>query len=575
MGVVEAFSFDRGIVLKRKPLLLEDGELISSSGFNYNHDGVMEPRSAKEAVNSTAYNEIHSIHRYINWVVIGDAGNVRYKWDLDGYCDLYVPPDGEFTLLGTLGSSNPLRMSDYGEFTFMVNGTDAKAFLNTNLYDWKIPNPTITPIGSQASSGSLSGVYTLYYTFYIIFPNGRAVETGPSPAGTTASLSASSKINWSSIGICPYSGTDLLIYRRLYRTSDTLIETYLVDTITNNTATTYTGDNVIDATLDDHSALSTSDYGPPPDLAVDVTNYLQRMFVIEGNTLWPSEPYLPFTFISTEAIDIISEGIDLIGIMAWGDQLYMCTASAWYRLQGSSASTWQIRNTFAEVGCINRRTMKKTRYGILGLWYDGLYLFDGSMSKNITKDRINTAYFTDIASIKNCYAEWDGQRYYFYYPSTGTTPNKCLIADFTYYPEIRFFNDDFIATAFEYHVPTGIKYCGKADGKQYKDGTTETRAVSLQTGDRAVKDIGILKMKQTEYLYYDIDTNSEDVTITLYADGTAQSPTITLNTSSRERKRVILPSFQGYRFSMAISCSNADGVSIYEPWGISFNPYGD
>ncbi|MFH1428183.1 MAG: hypothetical protein ABIH39_00390, partial [Candidatus Margulisiibacteriota bacterium] len=287
MGVVEAFSFDRGIVLKRKPLLLEDGELISSSGFNYNHDGVMEPRTAKEAVNSTAYNEIHSIHRYINWVVMGDAGNVRYKWDLDGYCDLYVPPDGEFTSLGTLGSSNPLRMSDYGEFTFMVNGTDAKAFLNTNLYDWKIPNPTKAPIGVAGSGGSLSGVYTLYYTFYIKFPNGRIVESGPSPAGTTADLPSNSDINWSNIGICPYSGSDLLIYRRLYRTSDTLGETYYVVTVDNNTATTSNGnDNAADAILQENAVLSTSNYGPCPDLAVDVTNYLQRMFVIEGNTLW-------------------------------------------------------------------------------------------------------------------------------------------------------------------------------------------------------------------------------------------------------------------------------------------------
>jgi hypothetical protein len=173
---MELITFDRGINTKKSPLTLEDGELVSSSGFVFDSKGDLTARKPKEAVSTNAVGSIHTIHRYKNYVILGDAKSARYKWDLDGYCNLYIPPDGNFTLLGNLNSSNPWSVADAEDFTFWVNGIDSKAFCNANWYEWEIPNPEVIPRGSVGSSGSPSDTYSLYYSFFIKFPNGRTYE---------------------------------------------------------------------------------------------------------------------------------------------------------------------------------------------------------------------------------------------------------------------------------------------------------------------------------------------------------------------------------------------------------------
>jgi len=568
--MIEILSFDKGVVTQRSPLLLNEGELISSEGFSYEVDGVLETRQAKSKVNATAVNSIHTIKRYMNNVILGDSNHVRIKWDLDGYCDLYTPVDGDFASLGILGSTARWKTADHREFTLIINEHDKKAIAGINLYEWGIDNPITAPIGTAGATGNPSDTYSLYYTYYVKFPNGRVYETGPSPAGSVTV--SSKKIEWSGIGLCPYSGTGLKIYRKLYRYSTTLMETYHVTTIKDNTTTTYS-DNATDATLLLDNILSTTTYDSPPENLVDVTDYLNRIFTIKGSYLYYSESGIPFAFPAANSILVSRIGEDLIGLTAWGDQLYIGDEKTWYRLQGTDSDTWQIRQTFAEQGIINKHTLKATKYGIVGQWYDGIYLFDGSLSKNITEKVLKDSFFSDMGTESACYAEFDGRRYYFIYPTSGTTLDKCLIIDFLYYPEIRIFHSDFVPNAYQFHAPTGIEYMGKSDGYQYENGTSETIAVTLQTGDRAMKDI--FHQKETEYLYYDANTGGKDVTLIIYADGVAQSPIIIINETSRKRARLGLPKFQGYHFSLKIDCADSQNLKIYEPWAISFTPFGD
>ena len=177
-----------------------------------------------------------------------------------------------------------------------------------------------------------------------------------------------------------------------------------------------------------------------------------------------------------------------------------------------------------------------------------------------------------MTSPKNAYAVFDGKLYRFYYPSTGTTIDTCLVIDMTDFPQMKFYNDDFLATAGEFHFPTGIYYWAYG-GYHYKNGTTETIAVSLQTGDKVNKDL--TKHKALEYLYYDINTNSKNVLATFYVDGTAQTPVKILNTSSRKRDRVELPRWQGYRYSIKLTCADAKDLHIYGPWFVASTNTGD
>jgi hypothetical protein len=459
---------------------------------------------------------------------------------------------------------------DYEGFIYIVNGTENKMFTNGYLYDWGVPNPILPPTVAGGTTGNPNGSYSLYYTYVVKFPNGKTYETAPSPAATVTVSNA--VINWTGIPQCPYTGGGISFARKLYRTSSSLISTYFVTQIDNNNYTSY-ADNFTDAQLQANDAIDTDAYAPPP-VFTDITNYLQRMFGITGPDLYFSEPYEPLAFIPSNYITVSKDGEDLVAVVPWGDQLFIASASKWYRLQGSDSDTWAIRNTFADNGVINPHTVWGTKYGILGLWRDGIYQFDGSLTKNITVNKIGRELFTEtISSLSSCYASWDGRRYRFVYPTTGTTLSKCLVLDFTVPGDIRFDYEDFVPSAHEYDFETGINYWAKSNGYQYEDGTTETILASLQTGSRTAKNP--FHQKQTEYIYYDIDTGGEDVTLTVYADGVACTPTYTINHSGRTRKRLALGSNQGYRFDIGLSCADAKDLVIYEPWGISFNIFGN
>jgi hypothetical protein len=381
-------------------------------------------------------------------------------------------------------------------------------------------------------------------------------------------------INWSNIGLCPYTGDGITAHRKLYRYSSTLGDVYYVATIQDNTSTTYTDTN-LEATILLNDPISTTGYDVPPDNMVDVCHYLYRVFGIVGNELYYSEPYMPFSFIVATSLAVSRPGEDLVSCLQWGDQLYLGWPQTWRRLQGSDSDTWKIKNTFSEQGPVNTHTTKKSRFGIIFQWWDGIYIFDGTVSRNITRKDMGTSLFENIPYPKSAFAEFDGQKYWFNYGSTTTTLDTCLIIDFKDYPNLKFYNYDsgFIPTAYEYHFPSGIAYFGKSDGYQYKNTGSETIATYLQTGDRSLG--SLLRLKNLRRLYYDINTGGADVTVTIYADGSACTPTYTLNKSSRTRDFITLANPQGYRFSIRLACAASTSLTLYEPWGLGYTPFGE
>lgn len=582
---IEVFSFDKGINRRKENLLaLEDGEMYSCSGLELDAEGSLKCRAARNTVNTTQLGAIKNIHRYMNWLMVLEGSNIKYKWDLSGYCNRYTHGDDEFdtptgfsgfgqpSLLGYLNSSRRLRMADYRKFIFFINDKEKKAFTKGYLYDWGVENPTRPPAVYDGGAGSIAaGTYNCYYTFYVKFPNGYVYETGPSPVNSPT-IVASHQLAWTGIEACPYRGTNLTIWRKLYRTVSGT--TYFVAAIKDNTTTTYADNN---ATITSNAVLGTTYYDVPPDQMADIQGgYLQRMWGIKNENLYWSQAYIPFGFLSTSSAAVSKKGDDLVAICKWGDQLYIASHQTWYRLRGNDPDTWEIKHTFADKGVINKHTVFPTIYGILGLWYDGIYVFDGSASRNLTEKKMGKSFFEDISDLEigvmvnTSWAEWDGMKYYFYYAESGTTISKCLVLDFSNYPDVRMYHDDFIATAHEYHKPTGIRYLAY-NGYQYSETGNETITTAMRTGERAFQNI--FQRKSTLYAYYDLDSNGKDVTLTIYVDGTA-AQTITLNESSRIRSRVKLAQKDGYRIGFALDCADSQNLKIYAPWGIDATPVG-
>jgi hypothetical protein len=576
MPDVDSYSFDKGINLRKNPYLHTEGELQSCSGFSFEKDGYLTPMKPRAVLDHDTYGTIYDIHRYMNWVLINEGSNCRYKWDLRGYCDQYTAADENFTFAG-IGYPARHKIVDYKDWVFMVNGFENKCFSRGNMYPWGIENPKLTPIGTAGSVGNPDGTYYLGYTFLVKFPNGEIYETGLSEYGI---VSVSSQIiEWTNIGICPYVGTDVVIHRCLYRYSSTLGAIYYVATINDNTTTTYS-DNNEDATVAVNAILSTEDYSTPPDNIIDLELYLQRLFAIQGTYLWWSEPYLPFAFKTTSAINFSDNGDDLVGVVYWGDQLYLASHTSWYRLPGTDPDTWAKKETYADHGIINTHTIAKSKYGIIGLGdTDGLYLFDGSTSNNITLKKLGAELFQDISDHKACWGKFDGLRYKFYYPTTGSTCNACLVVDFTFYPELRFYHDPFIASSSEHHRPSKRNYIAKA-GLTYEEASTGGEAIDVSTVTGNKVGQGLLQRKAIEYIYYDINTHGKDVTLKIYIDGTEKTDkTWTLNETSRTRGRledVPIQDWEGYRFDIGLSCSSVtdEDLEIYAPFAIKFQPAG-
>ena len=464
------------------------------------------------------------------------------------------------------GNARP-RFADSQKFLFTVDGEFKKAFIDDNAYEWGVDNPDIGPVVVIGAAGNPDGTYSCYATFYITWPNGKVYETGPSPVGTV--VASSEAIEWSRIPTCKYDGDDLIIYRRLYRTVSGTA--YLVDTMENNTATTYS-DDVTDSSLQAATALSTTGYSTPPIGCGDVEIHLHRAFLIKDNYMYWSESYAPFAFKGTSSVVVTEDGEDLVGLAVWADQLYIASNRQWYRLQGTDPDTWSKKSTFTDAGVINRNTLKKSKYGLIGLWYDGIYLFDGATSKNLTEKKLGREFFTDLSDTSVCYAEFDGYVYHFYYASTGSTLDSHLVLDFRVFPNVRVYHDDFIADAEQFYAETGDVYLAKS-GYEYSVSGTEAITTSILTGDIVFGNV--MKQKNLEYFYYDIFTDDVDVTVTIYVDGVS-SHTITLNNSARERKRTQqLPMLEGYRFTIGIDCADSSGLKIYSPWSFTATTVGD
>lgn len=580
MGQVESFSFDKGINRKKSRLLLEPGEVYSCSGFGFANDGVLTARTPKTrgiAIDTASTSRINGIHRYGDSIygsskalcpgiasVFATAGLTHPTFNYLYYRGVAGSSYANIDILN--GNTRP-RFADYENFTFVVDGNTNRAYYQEKDYKWGIDGPTTAPTVVVGAAGNPDATYDCYYTFYVTFPNDKIVETAPSPVGTV--VATLDKIEWSGIQICPYEGQGLTIYRRLYRTVSGV--PYLVDILTDNTTTTYS-DNVTDTALQLASILWTEGYAIPPSGITDICVYLQRMFYIKGSSLGWSEPYQPFNLIDTSDVVVTKDNEPLVSLVDWGDQLYLTSASRWYRLQGTDPDTWAIKRTFADNGIVNKHTLKRTKYGLIGLWYDGIYNFDGNITRNITDKKLGRTFFTGLSDLSVCYAEFDGTRYYFYYASSGTTVDSCLVIDFAYYPDYRIYHDDFVAHSQEYYRETGVNYTAKS-GYDYTDSGTETIPTSVVTGDKVFG--AITKRKCLDYLYYDIDTNSKNVTVNILADGTTVD-SLTLNHSTRERNRSRkLKAKEGYRFSVEISCADSQGLDIYAPWILEATPVGE
>lgn len=171
------------------------------------------------------------------------------------------------------------------------------------------------PVSTHTASTNSNGTLTGDYQYKITYVNSLVVESDVGPVNATFTAS-SEEILISSIPVAPQSwGVDA---RKIYRTEAGGTTFKLVDTINNNTATTYV-DNSDDTEL---GANAPTDQGVPPKYDV-IVQHQDRLFMNDPETpnyMWYTELGNPYVVKLTNFFRIGDNTSDLVkGIVAYNN----------------------------------------------------------------------------------------------------------------------------------------------------------------------------------------------------------------------------------------------------------------
>jgi hypothetical protein len=400
------------------------------------------------------------------------------------------------------------------------------------------------------------------------------------------------------------------IKRKLYRgpgTTGTLGDIYYLDTVDDNTTTTYT-DNSSDATIGANDASIVDDYCPAPD-----SHYIEylygrafwidddhpwRLYYAEaagGSTAEENEAIIPMATEDENWDDLRVAGFedcDPQGLVSWGTNLYIPLRHTWIKKQGNDPDTWSYKKTWSRYGVAapHATAICPAPAGVIFLTTPeggecGLALFNGASAEMFTSPKLDYIFNTDLNKtyIHMCRGVCSGHYYHLLYPSGSNTDcDKWLAIDMRRFPDIRvaYWQGLSARCLYSYTQGTGL-YVGTSDGyvKYLDSASTETMGCYIETheligGDPALAN----EEKVLRALHYNINTNSVNVSLAIYIDGTqatwpdgTTTKTITGSGDAVQVMRDFPPNFRGYNFRVYVYKTSGLGTfTVYSPWSLSF-----
>jgi len=406
------------------PYYTDDGTANKTSqNWFCEQDGILELRPAYYLAQAAALTTwVYGIWSFSTCIWAFSGGHLYYR----------LLASGTFSDKETMTYWEYLTAGYYKKFLFLkCPSTSARNHLMVdnagNVYYSVIQAPAPVCIGSGSGSGSLSGVYKLYVSYLITYPNGMKYETGLSDASADVTLSSHASLNWTYIPTATTSGTwttALLnsstatvptVHRKLYRgpgTGGTLSDIYYVATIADNSTTTYT-DTATDATLIANGVCDVKDFTPMGTGYIFAFHYgryyeadqtypwrLNYSEPAYGDTETDNESLLPIAMKSTNWNDLrpVAMGTldSITALVSWGTTLYIGYARGWIKKAGEDPGTWSMKKTSATVGPMNPEWLciMEKPFGIVFLARDEnnrvrLYVFDGDNSVKIGSPQLD------------------------------------------------------------------------------------------------------------------------------------------------------------------------------------------
>lgn len=262
-----------------------------------------------------------------------------------------------------------------------------------------IDAPLAAPVIASGGAGSLTGTYYAAYS-YVIHINGVVVQESPrSPLSTALTVSAND-INWSALvpSDSPYV-TGYRLYRTVADGSGGVL--FQVTTLTDPSATTYTGDDVVDASL---SLLPAPNTGNPPATLGVCVAWRNRLWAVgtepdEIDALRYTEVDAPFDWFEDNSLPVPVKGEDqwgVIGFLPRRDELVIAKRSRFVKVIGNSASDFEIIIVAEGPGAVSTDSCcvihdRGYCHGLTGVWEIG-----PEGVQDITIDRISAWFQTDV-----------------------------------------------------------------------------------------------------------------------------------------------------------------------------------
>lgn len=303
--------------------------------------------------------------------------------DLAGGVAAAIPPQSGFTISD---STKPWTAFEYKNIAYWLRELSNGLIRSDGTYYGSsgISAPTAAATLAAGAAGDIPaadfiGVYTYYNTE-------TGVESNPSPASAVYTHAGSAKINWSGISVSTNSQVNA---RRLYRTlPDQTGEYYFVAQIDDNTATTFTGDNVLVQDLGE--AVSFANGLPPSGLHFG-TVWKERFFASDKVDVFYSELGRIECFDEDSIISVFpDDGHEIRALYAYGDRLIIGKTNKVHYLVGSGPDSFGLLTLSDRHGCASHHSMQSAEGLLFWLGLDNFYRSDGNSVVGLASVKLQT-----------------------------------------------------------------------------------------------------------------------------------------------------------------------------------------
>ncbi len=359
--------------------LTNKGDIAQNSRFNI-EVGSVAKRSPIAYYNTSADpNPIQSIYRYYT------KSGLQYLIQLNGNT-LRVGNDatGSFSTLHTFSSSSGYRFSAVTYNDLCIISTGQENIMQTDgTVAWELGSCKAALVADAGGNVTIGAHY-----YAVVFTVGGSDIINGAISNTVTADASHTKIALSNIPIGP-TGT---IQRKIYRTAAGAGTLKLLDTISDNSTTTYT-DNIADGSLG--ATMSAVNNDMPKGALLYLEQ--ERLFVTRDpnypNTVYHSEQYLPH-YIATGSSDLATiAASDYYDIIGGGDNdkitgmanylgvthIFKQNSIRPYYVSGTP-DTWTLGNIISTQGCPTPYSIVSTPYGIVYQSWDYFYIYNGNFS---------------------------------------------------------------------------------------------------------------------------------------------------------------------------------------------------